>query len=199
MVRSRPRLSSLRSLHWLRALKRKFRHQVERLLVVQAGRPLLESTHPVRGVRFLPGGFCTSVVSNGRWRPSIAASDRHKGNQPDYDELVSSAQSSDRARRALGVHVSDYLMRDFLERYRREILAGKKVRLELPRMQVLPLFLDGELEKQIYGPIIDRYFKKKPISFSVDSHGDEIARSYYELSFDKRRVREALGLSNKKQ
>ncbi len=99
-------------------------------------------------------------------------------------------EKSKQFQRKLGMHPSEFLLSEFLHRYRKFILAGARIRLVLPTGTD---YYGHELARVNSAPLIERFFKKSPVS--VDSKVAEEA--VYELSLNKRRVREILGLDQK--
>lgn len=87
---------------------------------------------------------------------------------------------------SLGMHPAEFLLNEFIFAHRKAILSGEKVRLRI---------MVGSREKSldtIYRPLIDRFFKKDSVESGLPGMG--IAFHTFDLSLDKRRVREALGL-----
>jgi len=82
--------------------------------------------------------------------------------------------SANKLKEALGVHPSEYLFTEFLYRFRKQI-ASRKFKVQLKVLNE---------PDSIYGPIVSRFCKPNSVVPGV-----------YELSFDKRRVRAALGLN----
>ena len=87
---------------------------------------------------------------------------------PDLERVA-----SQKLRAHLGVFPSEYLFTQFLRLYRNRIRSGQlKVTLTI-----------SDVEKEIYDPIINKFFLRTPIGKNI-----------YELNFNRNRVKEVLGL-----
>jgi len=64
------------------------------------------------------------------------------------------ALNTKRFGKALGMHPSEFILSEFLFRHRPAIMAGKNLVLSIR---------NNEADRKIYGPLIERFFKKKPI------------------------------------
>ena len=64
------------------------------------------------------------------------------------------ALNTKRFGKALGMHPSEFILSEFLFRHKSAIMVGKKLVLSIR---------NNEADRKIYGPLIERFFKKKPI------------------------------------
>lgn len=94
--------------------------------------------------------------------------------------------------RELGMHPSEFLLSQFLFAHRDEIISGKKIFLELVDYGFRGKDNSNFSNQEIYGPILERFFKRTPSKTVL--LGENCLIKNYELSLEKRRVREALGL-----
>jgi len=95
------------------------------------------------------------------------------------------AKSKEFQERLGGVHPAEFLLSEFLIRHRDEITRGMAERGN-PGL-VLSVGGGTLFHKDLYDPLIDRFFRKRPIQ-----RGHDVRE--YGLSPQKRRVREALGI-----
>ncbi|MBM3282084.1 MAG: hypothetical protein FJY86_01945 [Candidatus Diapherotrites archaeon] len=84
-------------------------------------------------------------------------------------------EAAEALRQKLGVHPSEAILSQFIFHFRKPLLHGHRLYLRIPPEVI-----------RLYHPLIERFFSKKQLG-GAHAH-------MYELSLDKRRVREALGL-----
>ncbi|MDP6671256.1 MAG: hypothetical protein QGI60_05605, partial [archaeon] len=80
-----------------------------------------------------------------------------------------------------GIHPASFLLLEFLQQHGAEIKKGRKV--------ILQVSSKSPHTAKTYRPIIERFFKPKPIS-----KGKHDILLTYELSMEKKRVKQALGI-----
>jgi hypothetical protein len=94
-------------------------------------------------------------------------------------------QATSRLRQELGgVYPTEASLSEFLFLHREQIKSEQDVRMFVSPDSIVPGCRD--FDRIIYRPLVDRFFEKMP--------GEDGALGWYQLSFAKRRVREALGL-----
>jgi hypothetical protein len=113
--------------------------------------------------------------------------ERSKGNPSEYDPRVLlpkaklETEASKKLQAELGMHPSEFLLSEFIYRNRKQIRKG------------IPVFLrvKGDTAK-IYKPLVERFFKKKPLTTKKIGRLQGNTLEEYELNPSKRRVQELL-------
>ncbi len=99
-------------------------------------------------------------------------------------------QASKRFQKKLGMHPSEFLLSEFLLRNKNKIRKSIRNGFSGVYLAEEP-FMNNKL---VYKPLIERFFKKKKVSGKTISLSYNYTQFVYELSLNKKRVQEILGI-----